>query len=104
MYFDAVAAHWTRVEASNVGSVDDEDVDMDRSASEDEGSGQDGEEKAKKVTWADLYTKYADFKACILLSVIFSGGRRGVLLRSAEEYVLKKSVGQESARGKKRVR
>jgi hypothetical protein len=103
MYFDAVAAHWTRFEAENVEREVDEDVDMDRSALEDEGGGRDGEEQAKNITWADICAKYADFRTRILLSLMFSDGRRDLLLRSAEEYVLRKKVEQKPSRGRKRA-
>jgi hypothetical protein len=94
LYFDAVAAHWTRGEAANVEGLDNDDVDIDAAAGSDE---HDKDGKEKKVKWLDLYTSYPDFKSRILLSLVLGDGNRGVLLRAAEEYASgKKRMGEVS--------
>jgi hypothetical protein len=94
LYFDAVAAHWTRGEAANIEGLDNDDVDIDADAGSDE-NGKDGTEK--KVKWLDLYTAYPDFKSRVFHSLVLSDGKRGVLLRDVDEYASgQKKMGEVS--------
>ncbi|KAF2791536.1 hypothetical protein K505DRAFT_326785 [Melanomma pulvis-pyrius CBS 109.77] len=71
LFFDAAASHWTRFEASNVGSPYNMNID----------------EAEGEYRWPDVCNAHADFRAIIAISLMYGEGRRGACLRDAEMYV-----------------
>lgn len=78
--FDAVAAHWTQDDAVTAWT------DYCRDSKRNQGAPEAGLDSIEASSWADLYTKYPEFRKRISVSLGVRDGKRDCLLRPLKEY------------------
>ncbi|KAF2712197.1 hypothetical protein K504DRAFT_372275 [Pleomassaria siparia CBS 279.74] len=77
LFFDAVASHWTRLEAKVIKDL------FNARCNNYNANGA----AIRSLAWPDMYRKYVDFRAVIALSALFPDSKRGQLLRHVDEYI-----------------